>query len=106
MAIVGLLLMPWLLLIAVFVYFTARAEEIGVVAHERFAGVLVRDVMTPVHDPDLRLGSITVQDDALVEAVLADLAATKVGIATVVDSSGRSTGVLVSQQLAELIDRD
>ena len=103
MGVVGALLAPWLLLIAVFVYFSARAEETGAVVHARLAGVLVRDLMVPVADPGIRLGAVTVHEDDLVEATLPELAASPDGIATVLDAEGRATGVLLARRVAEVV---
>lgn len=45
MAVVGVFFDPWLLVIGIFVYFGASAEEAGTVVHARLAGLRVRDVM-------------------------------------------------------------
>jgi Zn-dependent protease len=103
MGIIGALFVPWLLLIAVFVYFSARAEATGAILHARLAGLRVRDLMTPIADPEVRLGRVTVHEEDDAEAALTDLAATPDGIATVVDAEDRVTGVLLARHVAEAL---
>ena len=101
MAVIGLLFMPWLLLIAAFVYVGARAEEAATVAHERLAGLSVRDVMIPIADPSVRPGRDVVRDTDDVEGVLRRLLDDEESLATVVDADGWTVGVVLVDRIAE-----
>jgi Zn-dependent protease len=105
MGAIGLFAMPFLVVIAVFVYVSARAEEVSAIVHGRLAGLVVHDVMTPVPNLAVSLGTVTLREDDALEGVLEELASAPDGIATVVDADGRITGVLLTRRVAELVER-
>lgn len=101
MAVVGVVFLPWLLLIAAFVYVTGRAEETAAIVHQRLAGVLVRDLMVGIADPGARPAPTIVRDTAAAEEAVQDLLARGVSAATVVDASGMTVGILLLDRVAE-----
>lgn len=103
MGIVGVLYMPWLLVIAVFVHLACRAEEQTTLVHQRLAGLVVADVMVPIADPSAHVGSIVVHEHDRLEETIDDLAATPDGIATVLDESDHAVGILLASRVAELV---
>jgi Zn-dependent protease len=104
LGVVGLLVMPWLLVIAFFVYVTGRTEATAVRTHERLAGVLVRDVMVPVREaPPAFL--VTVESDQPVDDAVAAIVGARDDGAVVVDGSGSVVGILLLRQVAALLRR-
>lgn len=103
LAAAGLLVMPWLLVIALFVYVSGRAEEAGVLLHARLAGLVVRDLMVPLGDPHGRPVELTVRDDEPVEDAVQRMAAAGHEAATVVDADGTVVGVLLLERVAALV---
>jgi Zn-dependent protease len=105
MGAVGVLYMPWLVVIAVFVYVAGRAEATAVTIHARLGGLVVRDAMTPIADTSARLGTLTIHESDPLEDAVEELATTSDGIATVVDQSEQVVGVLLLRRVAELLDQ-
>lgn len=102
MGVVGILLMPWLIVIAAFVYVAGRSEETSAIVHARLAGMVVGDVMTPLAE-DVHLGAVTVHERDPLEQAVERLAATDDGIVTVVDANEHVVGVLLARRVRELL---
>ena len=105
MGVVGIIVMPWLIVVAVFVYVVGRSEEIRAILHTRLAGLVVRDAMTPVADQSVHLGTVTIHETDPLEGAAEQLATTEDGIATVVDDADHVVGVLLARRVAELLNR-
>jgi Zn-dependent protease len=109
----GFLFDVWLLLIGLFVYFGASAEEAATIVHARLRGHTVRDAMEPIdtaaaHGPALPSTAATaVEADApLDDDVLADLQDAP-GHTVVVRDHGDVVGVLKPEDVIRLVaERD
>jgi Zn-dependent protease len=104
----GLLFDPWLLLIGIFVYFGASAEEAATIVHARLRGHHVRDAMEPLgegmaREPGARAITATVEADApLDDEVLAELEAAPAHMIAVRDH-GDVVGVLLPEDVIRLV---
>ncbi len=111
LAVVGVLLDPWLLLIGLFVYFGASAEEAATLVHVRLQGHRVRDAMRegdidgrPVCPPAPRTDVDTALDvDTPLDLdVMARLR--EAGGAVMVTEHGRPIGTLSVADVVRLVD--
>jgi hypothetical protein len=103
MGIVGFVWMPWLCVIALFVYVAGRAEEANALVHAKLAGLRVRDVMTPIADPTGHLATVVVHEDDPLAGAVAEIAGAHDDIGTVVDAGEHVRGVLLLRRVAELL---
>lgn len=97
----GVVFNPWLLIIGVFVYLGASAEEAATIVHHRLEGVTVRDAMRPA-PASVPNGLPTVDPDLALEDALPFFDAER-GAAVV--SGTRVIGVLDITDVRTLLDR-
>jgi stage IV sporulation protein FB len=103
LAVVGFVMAPWLLIIAAFVWTTGRAEEAAMMLHLRLAGLRARDAMVPVEDPRATGATIVVTEDEPLEQAVGEIVAARGRAAAVVDDDDEVIGVLVLDQVADLL---
>lgn len=106
LVVVGVLFDPWLMLIGLFVYFGASAEEAATVVHVRLRGHRVREVM---RGGDARLGAPevgsteTIDADAPLDVDVVARLQDAGGVLTVTES-GRALGELRLEDVGRLVD--
>ncbi len=102
--IAGFLFDVWLLLIGLFVYLGASAEEAATIVHARLRGHRVREAMAPasVLDPSASRDAPVVDVDAALDDDVLELVEAAPGHAVVVHANGEVVGALRLEDIVRL----
>jgi Zn-dependent protease len=104
MVVAGVFLDVWLILIGIFIYLGASAEESGTIVHARLRGHRVREAMQPSTDESSTL-PVVVDADALLDDDLLELVESAPGHCATVRADGRTVGILRVEDLVRLAAR-